>query len=56
MIKYIYNIHNTQGALLMQVVASTKNAARRQARKTWSGPIVITKTSSRYDTKTKSWG
>jgi len=37
--KQTYNIHNEQGAYLMQVDAKDEKNAIRQARKVWSGKI-----------------
>jgi len=46
MIKSRYSITNRQGAHLMVVVATSATAARRQARKQWSGKIFVTEIDS----------
>lgn len=38
-----YAVHNPQGAFLMYVYAKDEKNAIRQAKKTWSGPITVTK-------------
>ena len=40
--KHVYNIHNEQGAYLMQVTAKNEKCALRQAGKAWSGKITAT--------------
>ena len=40
--KHIYNMHNEQGAYLMQVTAKNEQCAIRQAKKQCSGKLTAT--------------
>ena len=55
MLKTKYNITNPQGAHLMFVVAKNKRSAYKQARRQYSGKLVVVATCGTYNTVTRVW-